>query len=651
MVKLSVIIVNYNVQHFLEQCLSSVERAVDGIDSEVFVVDNNSIDGSVAMVRDRFPWVKLIENRENTGFSKANNQAIRESNGEYVLLLNPDTIVKEDTFKRCIDFMDDHPDAGGLGVKMMDGKGRFLPESKRGLPTPEVAFYKIFGLSALFPKSRRFGKYHLGFLDKNETFEIQILSGAFMWMRKEALDKVGLLDEDFFMYGEDIDLSWRIIKGGYKNYYFPETSIIHYKGESTKKTSVNYVFVFYRAMVIFARKHFSQKNASLFSFLINSAIYFRASIALAARLVRRSFMYALDVSVILILLIVITRLYEDQAGKDFPEDLLRIALPLYALTWVTSQYYSGGYDRPVRWFKLLKGVGIGTVLLLMVYALLDKSVQFSRVIILFGAASAAVWYLISRLIVSYTRFRHLGLRNYQNERFAIVGSRQEAERVSQVLRQAVSDSGNLFFVAPAATDDPFFAGSFNQLDQIADIHKIDEIIFCSQDIPNSDIISSMSEMKRQRIDFKIAQPETTYLIGSNSINRSGDLYVVDVNNINRPSNRRNKRSVDLATCFLFLPLLILSPLIVKNPMGFYRNYFSVLFGLKTWVGYGSDKSDQHSLPKLRPGVLTTAWSQGREAIDLPPDIRLKLDQIYARDYRPSSDMRVLFENIRHTGRS
>ena len=218
--KLSVIIVNYNVEHFLEQCLLSVRRSSYGIQVETFVVDNNSIDGSVKMVNEKFPEVSIIANRENIGFSRANNQAIQKARGEYILLLNPDTVVEEHTFSKCLDFMDNHPIAGGLGVKMIDGKGKFLPESKRGLPTPSVAFYKIFGLSKLFPRSKKIGQYHLGYLSKNKNHEVQILSGAFMLLKRKALDKVGLLDESFFMYGEDIDLSYRILTGGYKNYYF-----------------------------------------------------------------------------------------------------------------------------------------------------------------------------------------------------------------------------------------------------------------------------------------------------------------------------------------------------------------------------------------------------------------------------------------------
>ena len=261
---------------------------------EVYVVDNDSKDGSVEMVAESFPEVKLIANKDNVGFSTANNQAIKETKAEYVVLLNPDTLVQSDSFMKVVDFMDHHPNAGGLGVKMIDGNGKFLPESKRGLPTPQVAFYKIFGFSKLFPKSKKFGQYHLGYLDKNETHSIDVLSGAFMVMRKETLDKVGLLDEDFFMYGEDIDLSYRITQSGYKNYYYPETTIIHYKGESTKKSSVNYVYVFYKAMAIFAKKHFETNKATLFSRLIKIAIFFSASLAIIKRFFALFFLPVID---------------------------------------------------------------------------------------------------------------------------------------------------------------------------------------------------------------------------------------------------------------------------------------------------------------------------------------------------------------------
>ena len=263
---LSIIIVNYNVKFYLEQCLESVRRASRGLQVEVFVVDNLSTDGSVEYLRKRFPEVTFIANRENVGFARANNQAIRLSTGRYVLLLNPDTIVGEDTLARCVEFMEAHPEAGGVGVHMLNANGTFAPESRRGLPTPFVAFCKMTGLGKLFPKSRLFGRYYMGYLDVNEVNEIEVMSGAYTMLRREALDKVGLLDEDFFMYGEDIDLSYRVLKGGYKNYFVP-VRMLHYKGESTVKSSYRYAYVFYQAMRLFFRKHYGH-----YSFIISLPI-------------------------------------------------------------------------------------------------------------------------------------------------------------------------------------------------------------------------------------------------------------------------------------------------------------------------------------------------------------------------------------------
>ena len=281
---LSIIIVNYNVKFYLEQCLESVRRASQGLPVEVFVVDNLSTDGSVEYLRERFPEVTFVENRENVGFARANNQAIRQSKGKYVLLLNPDTIVGEDTLAQCVEFMDAHPEAGGAGAYMLHVDGTFAPESRRGLPTPFVAFCKMTGLTALFPKSRLFGRYYMRYLNENEVNEIEVISGAYMMLRREALDKVGLLDEDFFMYGEDIDLSYRVLKGGYKNYFLP-VRMLHYKGESTVKNSYRYVYTFYEAMRLFFRKHYSHYSWAI-SLPINLAIWARSFMAYAGNRLR-----------------------------------------------------------------------------------------------------------------------------------------------------------------------------------------------------------------------------------------------------------------------------------------------------------------------------------------------------------------------------
>lgn len=636
--KLSVIIVNYNVEFFLEQCLNSCLKSLEGISGEIFVVDNNSIDGSVALVKSKFPSVILIDNKDNLGFSKANNQAMRIAKGEYVLLLNPDTIVEEDTFKKVIDFMDSHPDAGGLGVRMLDGKGKFLPESKRGLPTPVVAFYKIFGFSKLFPKSKRFGHYHLGYLDEFKTHEIEILSGAFMLMRKKTLDKVGLLDEAFFMYGEDIDLSYRIILRGYKNYYYPETRIIHYKGESTKKSSVNYVFVFYRAMIIFAQKHFSQKNAKLFSFLINSAIYFRAGIAILARFIKKAILSILDILIIVLLLIFWSHTWEEH-GTAFPKTVLQIFIPIYTAIWIISSLYAGIYDKPTRLIRFVSGTAIGTAIILIMYALLPKDWQFSRLFILIGAATVLLYFILSRLIIHLFLRDKYPINGNKNKKFVIVGSQKETLRVKQLLEQTNQKIDKIEFVSNSMDKFSGAMGIISQLDQIVYIHKIDEVIFCAKDTTAQVIIEWMSRIDSSKIDFKIAQPDSIYIIGSNSIDTSGELYMLEINSITKQNNRRSKRTFDFLMSTI---LLLLTPFICwfyNNKKQLAANLFKVIIGKKSIVGYYfQNKEESFQLPKIKLGILfpqdlSEVELQSKEAIQ-------KLNLIYARDYSLMRDMHI-----------
>jgi GT2 family glycosyltransferase len=262
-------------------------KAMKNIDGEIIVIDNNSVDGSFEFFENRFLSVNFIWNKTNSGFAKANNQALKIAKGEYILFINPDTIVAEDCFEKCISFIKSKNNNCALGIKMVDGSGNFLKESKRAFPSPSTSFYKLSGLSKLFPHSKTFSKYHLGYLSENKNHEVDVLAGAFMMIPKRILDIVGGFDEEFFMYGEDIDLSFRIQKAGFKNYYFAESSIIHFKGESTKKGSLNYVKIFYKAMSIFVKKHYGGKQAGLFSFFIHIAILMRAALAAASRLFRR----------------------------------------------------------------------------------------------------------------------------------------------------------------------------------------------------------------------------------------------------------------------------------------------------------------------------------------------------------------------------
>ena len=282
--QISVVIVNYNVKYYVGQCIDSVRRALQGIDSEIIVVDNHSRDGSVDYLS-KIEGVRIIESGHNLGFSKANNIAIRQSTAEYVLMLNPDTIVAEDALRMIIDFADSHPQAGGIGVRMHNDWGTTARESRRGLPSPMTSFYKIIGLSKRLPQHRKYGRYYMGWLPWDSPSRIEVVSGACFLVRRKALDEVGLMDEDYFMYGEDIDLSYRLLKSGWENWFVP-ADIIHYKGESTQKTSFNYVHVFYNAMLIFMRKHYSHLSW-LIIWPLQIAVYFIALLALMATLFDR----------------------------------------------------------------------------------------------------------------------------------------------------------------------------------------------------------------------------------------------------------------------------------------------------------------------------------------------------------------------------
>lgn len=617
----------------------------------MFVVDNNSVDGSISLIKEKFPQVKLIVNKTNYGFSVANNQAIKLSQGKYVLLLNPDTVVQEDTFDKTLAFMESHPDAGGLGIKMLDGKGAFLPESKRGLPKPSVAFYKIFGLSKLFPNSHKFGQYHLTYLDKNKNHEVDVLSGAFMLMRKEALDKVGLLDETFFMYGEDIDLSYRITQGGYKNYYFAESSIIHYKGESTKKSSVNYVIVFYKAMAIFAKKHFSQNNARLFHLLIYFAIYMRAAAAISARIIKQLFFPALDFAFILVGIYLCKNIYEINF-KLYPnfysQKIIDFFFPIYSITWMFFVYLSGGYDVPLKLKNIVRGVTIGTAFILIIYSLLPEYYRFSRALILIGSLYTLIILLFSRIIYNAVGIKRFKLGGHKTHaRIAIIGSEKEFNRVNALLKQTNIQSEFIGFISNEnnGVKNEAYIGHFEQINEAIDVHGLNEIIFCARDISSQDIIDKMITLVTKGVEFKIAPPESLSIIGSNSIDTAGDLYVIDVNNVGRPENRRMKRLLDISVSLFALSFCWLLIWFQENKLNFILNIFKVLFGAYSWVGYG--KSTRKDLPAIRPSVLTPA--------DLfknnPSEDRINKALLnYSKDYKTENDLKIIFSQLQGLGR-
>ena len=643
--QLSIVIVNYNVKHFLEQVLYSVESASQNLDVETWVVDNNSVDGSMEMVESKFPWVKTIINKENLGFSKANNQAILKSKSRYILLLNPDTVLQEDTLAKCIDYMDKNCDVGGLGVRMIDGKGCFLPESKRGLPTPKAAFYKMSGLAALFPKSREFGRYHMKYLSEWETNEVDVLAGAFMMLRNDVLAEIGLLDEQFFMYGEDIDLSYRITLAGYKNIYFPETTIIHYKGESTKKKSVNYVKVFYNAMVLFAQKHYSAQRAGRFAFWIHLAIYLRAALALVWRGASKIWVPFMDFLIVYLGYFGIARYWEAYhkfVPNFYPIDYYLFHVPAYVFIAVIAIFISGGYDKPFRAYRVFRGAVAGTLMLFAVYAFLPKDLQFSRAILALGSAWGIGGTLLLRWIYERLKLGDVEMTQKQQKRLVLVAGNEESKRIVDLLNQSEVSHQLLGSVYPKESNKEGFIGHIGQLNEIVEIYGANTLIFSSKDVSNSRIIEAMSEFADQNIQLKIAPNKGEFIIGSNSKNDPGELFTLEVQYaLSESYNKRRKRIFDILVSIGFIGFLPIGFFMMfqKNWRTIYKNCFKVLLGSKTWVSYEGLNSAEF-LPKLKKGVIQAsgAWTDTTFEADV--------NYVYAKEYEVNKDLHILVEFLR-----
>lgn len=611
------------MSHFLDQCLHSVQKACSALNCEIIVVDNNSKDDSLEMLARNYPEIQVIANKDNLGFSKANNQGIEIAKGKWILLLNPDTVLGENTLKKSMEFAESADNCGALGIRMVNGTGDFLPESKRGLPTPAVAFYKLSGLSKLFKKSKRFNRYHAGHLEETESGQVDILSGAYMFMRKEALEKSGLLDETFFMYGEDIDLSYRIQLAGYTNYYFADDCIIHYKGESTKKSSVNYVFVFYKAMVIFAKKHFGKRNAGLFNLIINLGIYFRASLALIQRFIKRSFLPVFDFTSITLGLYALSN-YWHKHGIDFPEKAFDILIPSYAVIWTFSLIIHGAQDKS-SFVKALKGAFTGTLFILIAYALLPKEWQFSRLFILAGTAWLLVYYLISRLYFQLFGGKKFQFQAFKRRKFLVLGANENQDQIKSVLEQSQPHIGSIQFEKNVPIEN--------------DLSGYDEVVFSASSISYEEIISKLILWRKKKLEFKIAPPNRSVLIGSNSIDTAGDLYLLEINQLVNIENKRKKRIFDLAFSTLGLLSLPVSIWLFASKQDFINNLWQVLRGKKTFVGFSQENIlKDHRLPKTRTPLL----SPSDEIDSKSEELKEKLNLLYARNYSMAKDLRIVY---------
>jgi Predicted glycosyltransferases len=656
--KLSIVIVNYNVAYFLEHCLLSVRKALVGVEAEVFVVDNNSVDNSLQMLSDKFPEVKVIANKENYGFAKANNQAICISSGEYVLLLNPDTVVAEDTFTKTLFFMDSHPEAGALGVKMINGEGRFLKESKRGFPSLWAAFCKMSGLTALMPHSKKYAQYYMGHLPENQVNQVQVLAGAFMLLRREALDKAGGgLDEDYFMYGEDIDLSYQITLAGYKNYYYPLTSIIHYKGESTKKASLNYVYTFYNAMAIFAKKHLSQKQTKLFSLFIKGAIWSKALLSGLSRLFSSLLLPLIDFVFVYLGYFLLVKWWGVNIWHDnfyYPQQYTLIILPAYIIIWLFTVYISGGYSRPFKLSKTVSGLFFGMITILVFYSLLPDYLRYSRALVLLGAVMALLVMITIRFFYHYIKTHSWSMIERTDKRYIIIGDEKETQRVATLLRQTDAKEEFIGFVSSSEKriTNLNFIGTASQIAEIINIYHISDVVFCAKSLSGQKIMSLMALFKTNKLNFVIAPEQSDFIIGANTINTPSDLYIVSLNSIASADNARKKRILDIVLCAFLLvlsPFIWIASLFTKQTSKYlWRNIFLVLFGAKTWVGYCSKITFNIPLPKIKKGIVSKCDAMTNQQLD--QETLQRLDLMYARNYSWQDEINTFFKAFGFIGR-
>jgi GT2 family glycosyltransferase/lipopolysaccharide/colanic/teichoic acid biosynthesis glycosyltransferase len=554
MMDVSVIIVNYNVRDFLHNALTSIARALQGIASEVFVVDNASDDGSNEMVKKTFPSVHLIPNTTNTGFAAANNQALRLAQGRYLVLINPDTVVQEDTFRSLISFLDSRQNVGLAGCKILNPDGTLQLACRRSFPSPWVAFTKVSGLSSLFPSSRWFAKYNLTYLDPDQMHEVDAVSGSFMMLRREVYEKIGGLDETFFMYGEDLDWCYRAQQAGWKVFYVPVTSIIHYKGESTRRSSIDELREFYRAMKLFVRKH--HRGSLLTGFFIEAGIQLRSLVAMLARFSRPLVAAIADAALLLVSLLLSSFVVTKHVGT-FPSYAYPWVFLVPVITMVGSLYGFGVYS----WRKLsVSRSFIATVFAFLVIAALTaffKQYAFGRMLVLMTGALCLFfipgWRLAARMTTA-SGSPLLGRRTL------IVGVDDSAVEVLRRLR-AKPEGGyeviGFIDLNRQRLGESILGveilGSVETVGKVIDEYNISEVIFSTDAIPYSTILSVIGKSRSRMVNFRLVPTTLEVMIGKGGVDQLGDIPFIDIEyNINRLLNRGIKRTVDIAVSLFFL---------------------------------------------------------------------------------------------------
>ncbi len=640
--QLSIIIVNYNVRYFLEQCLHSVQRAINHLQVEVLVVDNASSDDSISYLLPKFRWVKFISSQQNIGFAKANNLALHHCSGKYILYLNPDTLLPEDSLVQCVEFLEAHNNAGALGIRMIDGSGTFLPESKRSFPSPVTSFFKLVGLHALFPTSKIFGKYSLGYLDEHKNHEVDVLAGAFFMSRRELLQQLKGFDETFFMYGEDIDLSYRIQQLGYKNFYFSGSSIIHFKGESTRKGSLNYVKMFYNAMSIFVSKHYSGSKAKIFRFFIQLAILLRAALSAFINLVVKVGLPLFDTLIIFGSFQLVNHLWVNymRHGEHFVPQLVNISLPGFTLVFLLAATLAGIYDNKYKPAKAFYAALIAIIVMLAVYSLLPERFRFSRGVILAGGLTASLCITLFRALLQAWGVVDDDDEGKREQQTLIVATPEEFKEINTLLKQAGLSSRILGRVAANGNKEEAIA-TLAQLQSLMQNTRAKEIVFAQGFLSYQAIIHSIQLLPND-ICVRFHAHGSGSIVGSDSKNSSGEYVAVEGTfQLAHPYQRRMKRLADIGVSLLVLLTFPLQVFIV----GFNGIYQAVLVLLrqKTWVGFGSRN---RNLPRLLPGVLNTTGEPNTLATSEPNAESKQIDLWYARQYDWRNDLKIIIRNYK-----